>query len=265
MLDGRPSLSPPETAMRLRPLLLAALATIPPLDGAGQVVRGVLLSDVDRAPIVDARVVLLDADGRVRADAQTDTAGWFLLNADAGGWYRLRSSPPGYRAATTPRVEVERGAILDVRFVLSPEVVLLAPLEVRAKSRPLVAGGALQAYRERVQRNVGFQLTREQIAQQNPKAMTDLLRRVPGLRIERDASGGTRVSMTGVRRIIRDCPMRIFVDGQEFRHGPGAIDDMVPVDVEGIEVFRTIAELPPEFSGPDSQCGVIAIWTLRGR
>lgn len=251
--------------MRLRPLLLAAFASILPIEGAGQVVRGVLVSDAGAAPIVDALVELLDADGRLRAEATTDSVGWFMLSADDGGWYRLRSSPPGYAGATTPPVEVEEGVVLDVRFVLAPEVVLLAPLEVRAKSRPLLVGGALQAYRERVRRSVGFQLTRDQIEQQNPKAMTDLLRRVPGLRIQRDAAGGTMVSMTGVRRILRACPMKIFVDGQEFRHGPSAVDDMVPVDLEGIEVFRTIAELPPEFAGPGSHCGVIAIWTLRGR
>jgi hypothetical protein len=251
--------------MRLRAVLLAALATITPLDGAGQAVRGVLVSDIDARPITDARVELLDADGVVRAGTRTDSIGWFLLSAEEAGWYRLRSSPPGYESATTPRVEVGAGVVLDVRFVLSPDVVLLAPLEVRGRSRPLLAGGALRAYRERVRQNVGFQLTREQIAQQNPKAMTDLLRRVPGLRILRDSQGGTMVTMAGVRRILRACPMRIFVDGQEFRHGPGAVDDMVPVDVEGIEVFRTIAELPPEFAGPDSQCGVIAIWTRRGR
>jgi hypothetical protein len=250
--------------MRLRSLLLAVLASLPSVEGAGQVVRGVLISDIESAPIVDARVLLLDAGGRMLAEAVTDSAGWFLLSADDGGWYRLRSSPAGYVAATTPRVEVADGVVLDVRFVLSPEILLLAPLEVRAKSRPLVAGGSLQAYRDRVRQRVGFQLTREQIAQQNPKAMTDLLRRVPGLRIERDGNGGTTVAMSGVRRILRDCPMRIFVDGQEFRHGPGAVDDMIPVDIEGIEVFRTIAELPPEFSGPDSHCGVIAIWTRRG-
>ena len=43
------------------------------------------------------------------------------------------------------------------------------------------------------------------------------------------------------------------------------IDDMVlPSSVEGIEIYRGLSTVPPEFLNPDAECGVIAIWTRRG-
>jgi outer membrane receptor for ferrienterochelin and colicin len=40
---------------------------------------------------------------------------------------------------------------------------------------------------------------------------------------------------------------------------------MVPVSsIEGIEVYKGAAQLPAEFGGSNSMCGVVAIWTKRG-
>jgi hypothetical protein len=44
------------------------------------------------------------------------------------------------------------------------------------------------------------------------------------------------------------------------------IDDVVTPNVtEGIEVYRGVATVPPEILSPDAMCGVVAIWTRRGR
>lgn len=42
------------------------------------------------------------------------------------------------------------------------------------------------------------------------------------------------------------------------------IDDIPPVDVEGIELYSGSAELPPEFNqlfGNTPVCGTVVIWT----
>jgi hypothetical protein len=46
---------------------------------------------------------------------------------------------------------------------------------------------------------------------------------------------------------------------------PAAIDDLVsPHDVFAMEVYRSPAEVPSEFHGPNAGCGVIVLWTRRG-
>ncbi len=47
-----------------------------------------------------------------------------------------------------------------------------------------------------------------------------------------------------------------------------SLDDVVnPETVEGIEVYRTAAQVPAEFGGSGifTRCGVLVIWTRRGR
>lgn len=38
-----------------------------------------------------------------------------------------------------------------------------------------------------------------------------------------------------------------------------------PGDVEAIEVFAGSSQIPAEFGGSTAGCGVIALWTKRGR
>jgi hypothetical protein len=46
---------------------------------------------------------------------------------------------------------------------------------------------------------------------------------------------------------------------------PTVIDDLVSAaDVMAVEVFRSPAEVPAEFNGPNAGCGVIVLWTRRG-
>ena len=57
------------------------------------------------------------------------------------------------------------------------------------------------------------------------------------------------------------CPMLIYLDGILVSEG-GAADMWVsPVEIGGVEVYKGAASLPAEFSGPNSRCGVVAIWT----
>jgi hypothetical protein len=62
------------------------------------------------------------------------------------------------------------------------------------------------------------------------------------------------------------CRVAFVIDGvRAHRAGTQRIDDLVPFSlVSAIEVYRTPAELPAEYSGYNSRCGVVAIWTRRG-
>lgn len=58
------------------------------------------------------------------------------------------------------------------------------------------------------------------------------------------------------------CVMRVVVDGT-LMPALFNIDEIVPRDVHGIEVYNGPSRMPPELAGlrTDSWCGVIAIWT----
>lgn len=232
-----------------------------PATAPGQGLRGVLLSDdAVMQPIASAIVILLGGDGSVRKATRTDTAGRFGFAVDSPGTYRLRSIANGFAAATTPIVDVPEGEPVSVRFFLLPVVVELEGIEVEALARPLISDMRLQAYHERRRSGMGFAITREQIEKQNPRATTDLLRQIPGVRI-RGVMGWTSLTIPSSRMGSRTCNVKIFLDGIEVHDGHRSVDDISPWDIEGIEVFRGLAVLPPEFGGQDSRCGAIAIWT----
>lgn len=70
---------------------------------------------------------------------------------------------------------------------------------------------------------------------------------------------------------VEHCPMRVFLDGTDarlFRFEADGIEVFRGVDevaiaaeVIAIEVYERASGLPGEFSGSDSQCGVVAVWT----
>lgn len=230
-----------------------------------QIVLGQVVEDGTDNPVATASVSLLDNRNNVIRQAVADSTGHFFLKASEAGHYRLRVSAIGYETVLTPGLDVDFAEQYQVRVVLSPDAVLLAPLEVVARSRPLLAGMTLQGYQERREKGLGFAITAEDIEQRHGRAVTDMLRMVPGVRVEW-TFGGSRVSIPSAATRLgqRSCDVKVFLDGLEFAWGASTLDDIPTYDIHAIEVFRSLAELPPELAGPDAQCGVIAVWTKRG-
>jgi hypothetical protein len=59
----------------------------------------------------------------------------------------------------------------------------------------------------------------------------------------------------------RDCPPQYWIDGVMV--SGFNIDDMMPGDVEGIELYAGPSVVPPQFNNPRSSvnCGLVLIWT----
>ena len=87
----------------------------------------------------------------------------------------------------------------------------------------------------------GYFITRNDIERKQPRVMSDMLRSVPGLRV--DCSFGTCQVQTfeEARRIAGGCPIQYFLDGTPFS---GDIDELTPDQVEGIEVYRGSSRRP---------------------
>jgi hypothetical protein len=119
----------------------------------------------------------------------------------------------------------------------------------------------LSDFYDRMSRGFGHFITREQIEKRNPMNLSDMMRMVPGAKLVPLA--GTNQSALRFTRaqIGHDCPPQYWVDGvKAFNLN---IDDIVPSDVEGIEIYPGASTVPPQFNTRDGTtiCGVIIIWT----
>jgi len=239
-----------------------------PVDGT---VRGQVLDARSEAPIVSATVDVLDAVGRIRARAVTDAEGSFFFGRLDPGSFRIRVRSLGYEEVTTPRWWVESGEVLDLVVRLDMEALLLAPLEVVARSRS--TSPVLSGFYQRLERGLmGTFFSREDIEERAPMRITDLLIEIPGARLQSTAgSGDPRRDMvlTFGRSIDAGggCQVQIYLDGQHITRGgvPVTVDEVAtPGVLEGIEVYRGLSSVPAEFLSPEARCGVVALWTRRG-
>lgn len=236
----------------LAPLLLGLLACAPTALHA-QILNGVLLDAGSRAPLGGGVVTLLDRDSVQIAQARADTAGAFAFDLPGRGAYRLRADQPGYRTAASPRISIGANDTLTVEFNLAQDVVVLEPLVVTARNRRITP--AARRFYDRAERGgFGSYITRAEIERTHPMRTTDLFHRIAGIQVY-PIAGGNSVTIRG------NCRPSVFVDGTRV-NGYRSIDDLVqPLDVEGIEVYKSAHTAPAEYTGLRAGCAVVLIWT----
>ena len=125
----------------------------------------------------------------------------------------------------------------------------------------------------RRQLGIGAFITRADIERRKPYNSTDLLRNVTGVRVigEDNAMGRPVITMgrTGIgmrnfrnsTSLAGDCRVNYYVDGMWVPAGTFHPDDLSPVNIEAMEIYRGAAEIPPKFRARETACGLIVIWT----
>jgi hypothetical protein len=227
-------------------------------------VQGRVLDDRTEEPIVGARVAVFAPWGQRLGARDTDADGRFSFQVRHAHAVRLEAERMGYRAAETPYLRFEGRTWMEVEIRLDVDAVLLAPLEVVVAS--VRRSPMFSEFDYRVRNGFGSYFTRADIERVQPVLVTDLVASLPGVRLRGSGFGQARiVEMAQVAR-MGACPVQVFMDGRLMnRRGEAAIDELVtPSDVEGVEVYRGLSTLPPEFYNEWSRCGVVAIWTRRG-
>lgn len=206
---------------------VASLATRQPLDGALVVVVGTELV------------------------ATTDPEGHFVIRRVPAG---VRSLEIRFLGTVSDRLEVRlpAGERTEIRILLDLNPVPLAPIRVSVHALP--PPGKLREFYERRGREHGYFLTREEIARRAPMETSDLFREIPGMRLDPSPPVGQEL------RAGRGhgCPIDYFLDGVPMPAFD--VDDVRPEDIDGIEVYRGAAEVPPRFRRWGT-CAVIVIWT----
>ena len=136
---------------------------------------------------------------------------------------------------------LENKRVLEVEVHLAVEPIPIEGITVRAFPRFLVASGF---FRRRAKAYEGKQWTREELEEQDPVFLQDILTTVPGIR---------SMGMEGLYGRGR-CKLAIFVD--DMRMHDYSLDYIEPRNVEALEVWHGMLK-PPEFYW---YCGVVQVW-----
>lgn len=246
---------------RLAAALLLAL-TLAPAASAAQAVQGRLIGRETQAPVRGGTVHLMSADSQVAAQAQTDSAGRFTLQAPRPGRYWLLGRAPGYEESETDLFAVEAQGT-RVSFVIGRAAVVLDTVTattVGAEDR-LWYGG----FHQRMRENQGGRfITHEQIERQRYGQLQDILRQIPSLEVQvgaRSDFSDSRLMRVRLRQALsfRDCWSIFYLNG--IRVDSEAVQNLNPTEIEGIEIY-TNGVVPAQFnSSMGAACGVIVIWT----
>jgi hypothetical protein len=158
-------------------------------------------------------------------------------------------------------VEVLAGQTVEVEIRLAIQPVEVDPMVVIATPRnPYLED--MGFYRRRDQGYSGQFVSRESIAERDPRSLGDLLAVTPGVRVQYGGAGGFEVRL---RRAIQmsqsggvGCIPAVYLD--DVPVDAGWLQNIPPDRVDGMEVF-TGANAPLRYNDP---CGVILVWTRRG-
>ncbi len=250
-------------------LVIGVAATAGALSALAQTVRGTVSDSVTAKPVAGCYVSLINHDQQAVARVQTDSTGRFMLRAQVPGSYMLRFERLGYRSVVSELIalDVKSDELLSV--LLTSAAVPLPPVIVSAEIRDvhLVNVG----FYERRRAGPGSFMDPEEIEkrQLNAQLFVDLLRAVPGVTLVALGRGGTTrgVHFTGMPT-CKMGPPRVFLDGVliSLSSNPrDAADDLNQViganDVLAIELYKRPSEIPAQYGGAESGCGVMLIWT----
>ena len=227
---------------------------------------GVLHGTVTTAgemPVAEARVRVLGSD----RSTLTSSDGAFRVSAVPVGRQSLEVRMVGYAPQIVP-VNLGAGANLQLKVILEP-----LPLDTVRVTADADFSPGMGSFDERRAHGNGHFFTRPDIEKMHARQITDILRRVPGMRIQNGsgAFGASQTAQTG-RNISsagsRTCPMAYYVNGTSF---PLANDVPInhyftPDDITAIEVYTGASQTPVQFNSTlsTSRCGVVVIWTRNG-
>jgi len=237
-------------------VLVLVRGTVLPAQVATPVLTGIVKGSVvteGRTPLVGAQIRF----GNAADAAESDDAGQFTATRVNAGSLWLRVRRIGYRPESL-LVTVVAGESIEPTVVMKQIAQSIAAVRVLGR-RDLT--GPMAGFYKRLQAGSGRFFTQADVVKRQPTKMSDLLRSVPGIRIE-SRGFDNRVRIRGSR-----CAPLIWLDGQGLFAGEFDLDSVDPYSFEGIEVYSGPASVPIEFQGNQrvsSSCGTIILWSRRG-
>lgn len=240
------------------------LTLLPPSAAAAEAPFGRIFGRVtDLAtgePLSDVEVVLLaGTEGRTVSNA----SGRFGFAGLEPGTVEVRLSRLGYETRTTT-VTIERGRTVEIHAALSSRPIELEPIRVVVGSPYLERSG----FYLRARSSAGSVFTRADLERFQPIGVSDVAARAPGVSVVRGRRGTEFVTLRESDRAYPGpCRLLPYLDG--VRMTEWDVDAVRPEDLEAIEIYQG-SDTPAEYANlydmyGTPMCGVVLIWTRRGR
>ncbi len=189
---------------------------------------------------------------------------------DGGSLVRLRKVGYGVQTLTVP-ISPSDTAPLTIVMTKATQLSKV----VVTDSSPHYVSPNLRGFEERKARGFGHFIDEAELRKDDNHSMTDvLISHLPGLMIVPAARGAqfiasSRKMCSGpAMRTCRqsDCYPTVYVDGVKANLGmsPGMPPDwskISPMEYAGVEYYAGGAAAPPEYSGTNNECGIIALWS----
>lgn len=191
--------------------------------------------------------------------------------SDSAGHFRIEDVPAGEhevivgflsmvsRASQGVTARIREDRTTEVELLLDIAVLPVPALVVEIET--LEGRGKMSGFERRRARAFGRFITRQEIERSKPRRLSQLLYRVPGVRIILSPTDPSNTILSSTRS-GGVCEMDYYLDGIRQPLNTGfTIDILPPGDIEGIEIY-TGPSLPPAiFASRGAKCGVVAIWT----
>lgn len=239
-------------------LLLAIVIAVRALPASAQNLQDqssimvAFVTDSAGKPLSGAEVQVVGTSLR----GNTDDSGRVALLAVPTGKAILKVRHLGYAELTIP-LSITPGEMAEARYRMMPIATDLAKVVVRASELKPDRYAKTQKfdgfYRRRAE-GLGTFFTREIIDERNAQKPEDLLRMATGIRI-------TYRGSTPLVSFARCEQVSVYIDGIQSHDGYRDFFAMSPLDIEAMEIYHGMAQVPPEFSPHPNDCAAIVIWT----
>ena len=222
------------------------------------------VTDTLLVPLNAADVTIVGTGARVVTGAN----GRFRMVQVTPGQYLLVVRRIGY-APTSGVIEVPANDTLRLAYTLTRSNRLLDTVRVRGERLTM----RMVDFDRRRQQAQGQFITQAEIERRASLQTSDFLRYMRGVEVSvntTQAFGGTQVysrreggGFDGNQQ-QQYCPMQVLLDGIILPRYFNLDLLPPPKQIAGIEVYAGAATVPPQFSGVDRRCGVVAVWTRDG-
>jgi len=237
---------------------LAALLAAAPL--AAQQAPGVLdvsvVEDSTGHPLAGVRVQVAAQN----IAAVTGSDGGVVLRGVPPGPQLLQVSRMGY-APISAALQVPAGDSLPLEIAMQPATVRLAEVTARVQARRALVSAGFYA---RQKRGLGVFLTPEEMARNETRPLHLTIGSLPGVRVVNQPSMGVdRFFLASSRSLASSiggmCLMVVYLNGVQV--ADSEVDNIPPQMITAVEVYRGPSEIPAQYNGTGSACGVTLLWT----